>query len=132
MKKTHIKAELLITSFNVSPTLLTEKLGIEPTQAWAKGDDVIGKDLKRKDSLWLLSTVYQESLDVNESIALLMDILKPEKNALQEIKRLYDVKYTLEIMIKIRDEEAPAIYFNTNCIQFINDIGAEIDIDLYV
>lgn len=132
MEKTCIKTEFMIFSDDVNPIYITEKLGIRPTQSWAKGDDIKGKSLKRKDSLWLLSTDYQESLDINESLDSLVSVLKNKTRELKELKTIYPVDYTVEIVVKVRNKEAPAIYFEKGRIQFFSDIQAAIDIDLYV
>lgn len=61
-----------------------------------------------------------------------MVLIRDKKKILQELKKLNNIEYTLEIVIKVRNEESPAIYFEPSCIKFINDIQAVIDIDLYV
>ena len=132
MKNTNIKAEFLIFSNELHPNIITEKLEINPTQSWVKGDDIKGKNHKKEDNCWIISTEYEESLDINNQLSQLLVILQDQKEMLIEFKKKYDMKYIVEIVVKIRDEQTPAMYFERECITFINDIQAVIDIDLYV
>jgi hypothetical protein len=132
VKKTNVKAEFIIFPDELQPSVVTEKLEMTPTQSWIKGDDIKGKSYKKKDTCWTVSTEYEESLDINDQLSKLMIILQDKKEMLIELKKMYDMKYVFEIVIKVRNEETPAMYFERDCIKFINDIQAVIDIDLYV
>lgn len=132
MFNTNIKAEFIVYSDDLNPKLVTDFLGLSPTQSWAKGDDIRGKNNRRKESIWLLSTEYEESLDINNQLSKLLIILNDKKYKLLELVQLYPVNYTMEIVIRVRKGEVPAIYFDSQTISFINEIQAKIDIDLYV
>lgn len=133
MKNTHAKAEfVIILSNELNPEFVTERLNLMPTESWMKGDDIAGRDYKRKETCWSISTEYEESFDINDQLSKLITILQDKKDALLELKNQYDMQYIIEVVVRIRNEEAPAMYFERECITFINDIQAVIDIDLYV
>lgn len=132
VENTHVKAEFLIFSDELQPSVVTEKLEMTPTQSWIKGDDIKGKSYKKKDTCWIISTEYEESMNINNQLSKLMILLQGKKEMLIQLKEIYEMKYVFEIIIKVRNEETPAMYFERDCIKFINDIQAVIDIDLYV
>lgn len=133
MKNTHVKAEfVIILDDKLNPEFITERLNLTPTESWMKGDDIEGKIHKRKETCWSVSTEYEESFDINDQLSKLIAVLQDKKDILIELKKQCDMKFIIEIIVRVRKEETPAMYFEREIITFINDLQAVIDIDLYI
>ncbi|EYE87733.1 hypothetical protein Q428_11940 [Fervidicella metallireducens AeB] len=132
MNKTKVKVEFVIVGDEFNPGLVTEKLQINPNEYWVKGDDIKGRNIKRKDSCWIIGTEYEESSDINNQIIKVLNKIQDKKSNLCELGEYFNLEYILLIIINIEENEKPAIYFENEVIQFMNDIKGKIDIDLYI
>lgn len=104
---------------------------ITPTRTWHKGDP-IRKDLYRKETYWELGTKYEESLNINDQIDKVIDLIQDKKDQVRRLMREYNLEYKFEVVINIENNAKPAMYLNKDTIKFIYDLGAEIDFNLYI
>ena len=132
MDNTNIMVEFRILSDDLNPKVITEKLLIEPNQYWMKGENIKNRDLKREYSCWIISTGYEESLDINSQLFKMLNLLKSKKKDLQYLRDKYSLEYRFDIVINIENNEKPAIFLNSEVIGFANDIKAEFDFDIYI
>lgn len=109
---------------------VTQKLGINPTKSWLKGD-IIREKLRRKNTAWEFSTGYVESLDVNEQMSQIINKLKDKVPVLLDLKKRNGLEYGIIIVIVINNGYTPALGFDNSAIEFLHLIGADVDIDLY-
>jgi hypothetical protein len=129
---TNVMVKLSIYGDDFHPQDITDKIGIQPTEYWKKGDNVPGKLITRKNTCWRLSTGYQESLDINEQISHIMELFQGKSSGINELISSYNLEIMISVVINIENNQKPAMYFNRQTIEFINLIKAEVDIDLYV
>lgn len=129
---TNINVEFAIVADYFNPNIITEKLKIEPDEFWIKGEKVLGKPIKRKDTTWSINTGYEETLYVSELLSKMLNRLRDKKEILCELKQLYKLEYYFIIVINIENNYSPAIDFNSEFIEFANDIKAEVDIPIYI
>ncbi|MFT4143586.1 MAG: DUF4279 domain-containing protein [Mobilitalea sp.] len=120
-----------ITGDEFNPDIISKELQIEPNECWKKGDKVKNRSVLRDFSCWNYKIKYEESLDVNNQLIPLIDKIKSNKNKLIEMKKHQNLDYKINIVIQIENNEKPAIYLNSESIEFANSINAEFDIDLY-
>ncbi|ETT86570.1 DUF4279 domain-containing protein [Viridibacillus sp. FSL R5-0477] len=114
---------------------VTNGLDVEPTETYKKGDVIktfATKILRRKETSWTLSTGYQESLDINEQLDVILKSLKEKTKELLQLKKKYDLQFQFMIVIEIENNDKPAMYLQKNIIDFSSSIDAEIQFDLYV
>jgi hypothetical protein len=88
--------------------------------------------IKHDFSRWDIQTGYQESDDINIQVNQIYQILKKKINILNELKPKYELDYRLVIVINIEDNEKPGMCFDHYIIDFLHEIGAIIDIDMYI
>lgn len=131
MDKTNVKVEFSIFGDGFDPNTITDTLQITPTRTWLKGDNIKG-DLFRKETCWELATEYEESLDINNQIKKIKNLIQDRKDEVVKLIRQNNLECKLEVVINIENNERPAMYINNETIKFIHDIGAEIDFDLYI
>lgn len=134
MNKTNVMVEFTIVGDEFDPHLITEKLKIKPTQYWIKGEQVRGRNekIKRKETSWIISTGYEESLDINEQLEKIVELIKDKKTILKKLEMESNLEYIFGIVVNVENNEKPAMYFNRKFIEFANNINAEFYIDLYV
>jgi len=80
----------------------------------------------------MISTKEEHSFDINDQLNELIVLLEPKKDILVRIKKDFQVNFVFLILIKIENNEKPAIYFDTKTLNFINGINAEIEVDYYI
>lgn len=132
MQKTNVKVEFFITHEKLNLEIIKKELELVPTEFWMKGDSIQGKKFKKPDSCWVISTQYEESLNINEQIEKILNILDSKKNSLKEFRKKYDWDLLFSIVINIENNEKPEMYFEKKFIDFVQEIEAEFFIDLYV
>lgn len=113
-----------------NPDEVTSKLNINPTRTAIKGD-AINELHSRKETSWTLSTEYEESLDINDQLKIVVNLLKDKVDALISLQMNHKLNSKFFIVVVIEDGQAPALYFDSDFIKFAGLINAEIDIDLY-
>lgn len=132
MNKTNVKVEFNIVGDTFNPDIVTQRLEIVPTEVWIKGEQIKGKDLYRKHTLWSMSTEYEESLDINDQLKVVLSVLTPKTSDLVELRSTLGVEFRFCVVINIEDNEKPAMSLDTETIRFLNEISAEIEFDLYI
>ncbi|MBU7008837.1 DUF4279 domain-containing protein [Phosphitispora fastidiosa] len=132
MEKTNIKVEFRMLGENFNPELISDRLNLKPDEKWEKGEIIKNKDIRRKYSCWIISTGYEESLDVNNQLEQILGLIYDKKAILQEISKQFGLDYRFDVIINIEANEKPAIYLSKDVIGFANDINAEFDIDLFI
>jgi hypothetical protein len=124
--------EFTIYGDKLVPQVITDRLGITPNEQWRKGEKVPGRSYPRRHSNWSLSTDYETSLDVDDQLKKIYNLLKTKIQILKEIKDEYNLGYQIVIIPNIEDNEIPYLHFDRWILEFINDIEATIDIDLMI
>ncbi len=135
MDKTQVMVEFRIIGDDFNPEVFTSALSVEPTNSWKKGDEYINQSNLlsiKKFSNWEISSGRKETLDMGEQIYKVLDKLIGKEDILINLKKTYDIDYTIDVVVEIEDSRTPAIYLENKAIKFANDIGATFDFDLYV
>lgn len=124
---------------NFPPEKITEELAIQPTETYVKGDIIEQTRAanspgirKRLETAWTLSSGYQESFDINDQLKPLLSSLEGKQQDLIRLKEEYELTYLLMFVIKIENDDKPAMYFKKDVISFASAIDAEIHFDLYI
>ena len=125
-------AEFFIRGDNFSPSMITKKLAITPTRTYNKGDILKYNKKGAIETVWEISTGYEESFDINNQLTKIINLIKEKKDILKKIKNRFHVDFGFNVVIEIRNGETPAVHWNKDIIGFANEIGAEFDCDLYI
>lgn len=132
MDKTSVLVEFKIIGDEFEPEIINKVLQISPDKYWKKGEQIKNKNSIRNFSCWSIKTGYEESIDINNQLVKIINKIKDKKNELVELKNQNKFYYKIQVVIKIENNEKPAIYLNRDIIGFLNDIKAELDFDLYI
>lgn len=129
---TSVNVEFVIVGEVFDLNTITKELEVQPTEQWVKGEKVSNRKVFREDTCWSYALGEEESLDINNQLTRIVDILKLKKNALKELKVRFDIEYLFLITIRIEDDVKPTISIKSPVIELMNDIGAELDVDMYI
>jgi hypothetical protein len=116
---------------NFEPDEITEMIGLEPTSTNSKGDP-----LPKKHS-WKfgLDEIEADYIDIYEMSSELVSKLKPVSSKIVEAKEKFNLELVLQVVLWISTDETistPAIGFESDVIDFLDKVGATIDIDTYL
>ncbi|MDK9357368.1 MULTISPECIES: DUF4279 domain-containing protein [Lelliottia] len=132
MNKTTVMAYFSIYGDCFDTDYVTQEMSLTPTEVRLKGNIPNGKKRPSVETSWKLSTFDEESNDVNIQLDKIINLLEGKESQLKCIKNKYEVSFTFTLVIKIENGEKQGMHFNAKKIDFINEVGAEIDIDLYI
>ncbi|WP_128101529.1 DUF4279 domain-containing protein [Paenibacillus sp. DCT19] len=130
MNKTQVKAYYSLFGDYFDPDEVTSKLEITPTSVTRKGD-IINVKHSHQETSWTVGTEYEESLDVNDQLIKVMNVLKEKTDEINTIQAQNQLKSKFYIVMVMEEGYTPALYFDSNFIKFADSIHAEIDVDLY-
>jgi len=132
LDSSNVLVEFCIFGEDFEKEIITEGLGIGPSDFYKKGDLVGKKQFKRKETCWSISTGYEESLDINDQLAKILNLIKPKTNILLNFMEQYALECKFIIVIGIENNQSPAVYLDREVIEFANKIKAEFDFDMYI
>jgi hypothetical protein len=110
-----------------------QAIDLKPTKSWQLGDK-LRYNPNATYSRWEFSTDEVITLDYQEVISKLLDMVIPYKEALKEIVRKNNYDCYVEAVIYINIEKGislPSIHLDKKAIDFLSYLGAEFDVDLY-
>lgn len=111
---------------------ITNELGIVPTKTWNKGENIRKTERRYSFTNWEYRIGPLYTLSTDAAMERLERLFSKKANKLCELKRKYNLNIGIEVVVYIRQNEPPGIVFEPRFIKFVNQIGATIDIDLYV
>ena|SRR5688572_13287529 len=117
------------------PINVTKELGIEPTNAWKKGDDKGQYLLNQKYSNWEWSTEKgKESIYLDKLVDEVVEKLKSKIEVINMLKVKYQLESVLVIVMHIDtnpEESTPALGHNFKTIEFLYQTQTGTDVDIY-
>lgn len=119
---------LKILSDILLPEEIDKRVGIKCDESWVINGFRPRTKMKAKENGWLLSSELELSEDLELHIANLLQRLAP---AIDKIKSLSE-QNTVELSFAIYSEERPALHFDKETIAMLGQLGASLDIDLYI
>ncbi|BCJ98304.1 DUF4279 domain-containing protein [Anaerocolumna chitinilytica] len=132
MDNTNVLVDFRIIGDNYNIQEITDILLIKPSRYWKSGDDILQTGRKYDCTEWIFSTGYEETLDISTQIKKIKSIFLEKSNQLVSLREKYNLKYCIEIVIKIENNAVPAIYLDSEIINFAAIIGATFDFDTYI
>lgn len=129
---TNILVEFNIIGEDYDIGIITEKLDIEPSEYYKKGDKIGNKEMRRKETCWSITSGYEVSLDINNQLEKIVNLIKPKRSTLINLMEQFNLEYKFIIVIRIENNQLPAIFLEREVIEFANDIKAEFDFDMYI
>ncbi|MQR94395.1 DUF4279 domain-containing protein [Fictibacillus phosphorivorans] len=130
MNETQVKVYFSLFGDDFPINEVTRRLEILPTESYKKGDNTsANSSLSREETSWDYGTDYQYSLDVNEQLQQVMDQLRDKCSIINELQAEFSLASKIYIVIRMVNEQAPALYLEKDILTFASNIGAEIEVD---
>lgn len=79
----------------------------------------------------MVSTGYQDSLDVGEMMEQVIRQLRGKVSTINELKKEFGLECRFAIVIVMNEGYTPAFHLDIPVIEFANSVKADFDIDLY-
>jgi hypothetical protein len=134
---TKIRTILYIEAFNkeMKINLITKLLPIKPYSVRQMGDPIImnNKNTGRvnMNSSWKYEILQQNVRDIKPGLNEMINLLKPYKESIKDIKYKYGFHTSICVVITIKDFLTPAMTVDTYIISELFEMGIELSFDLY-
>ncbi len=127
---TKITVHFTITG-RFDPNEVTKRLGMNPSKAWKFGDTIQKTLTTYKHDGWKLSTEEIDSLDLNEPLNQIWEIIQPHKTEIIDICNDLSLETEFSCVVEVEEDEYPTLHFDSEMIKQISELKADIDIDIF-
>lgn len=122
---------LTFTGAGFDPDGVTATLGLEPTETWRFGDRILNTRLKREHDGWSLSTGRKKEIELENQVRSILEKVQSRLNKVKSVSDEHDLDVELACVVYVADE-TPSMHLDSEVVELMAELGAEIDIDLYV
>ncbi len=113
------------------PDEVSNRIGLEPTETWRRGDPVPHAPLLRRHSdLWLITSSKAPHASLREQVDDLLSVLVPHSDRIA--REASNEKATLFISVYTYGGDRPALGLDRQAVEWLGSVHADVDIDLYV
>ena len=124
--KTKIYFAIKTEDQNIDKGIIKQYISINPTEF----ELMYSRGKIPKCTIWEYSIPEFAHWDIHKELNILISKLEPCVEGFKRLKNERDVNYVLQIVIYL-GEETPALHFGSKVINFVSQIDAEIDCDMY-
>lgn len=119
---------LKVTSSERSPEQITQAIGLPSSKSWHIGDNRANTIISEKLNGWIFESNLPHSASLEDHVGNLLDRLSTQT---VEIKHISE-KDSVEFSCVVYASATPALNFSKEVLQCICEMGASLDIDLYI
>src|SRR5438874_2116911 len=117
-----IEVALLLISADAAPEAITSIVGHLPTKAWRKGDLIQRSALIRKDNGWAFGLPLEDSLQLEERISALLDLVEPFKDRIAHAADRLHLQMEISCAIYV-NQQTPDGSFSNRTLRRMADLG---------
>jgi len=126
-----IHSEFAFLGERLDPSVVTRRLALTPSRAFRTGDPLVREEGKRRTNGWVLSIGPERSFAADEQVDRLMRQLKPKTAEIVSLREELGVELRIYCIVYMADQ-TPNIWFKPDVVAWASQIGASIDVELYV
>jgi hypothetical protein len=127
---TQILAALTLTgTFN--PTEISRRLGLSPSKTARCGERIGKSALRYKFDLWSISTDKRDSLALEEQVREILARVGTSANSIRMVRDELSIYVELACAVYVQGQ-APSMTLSPETVAQLAELGAGVDIDLYV
>ena len=134
MEKGNTSVYFALTGDNFDPEVVTERIGVIPTEKWNKGDKGQNKPILEY-SCWKFSTdMGKEYLIVDSLVDEVISKLFDKIEIINELKNQFNLDSVLEVVMYIdtnEEQSTPALGHDLKTIEFLYRTQTKTDVDIY-
>lgn len=131
-RQTSIKVRFILSSQDLRPEEVTERVGIKPTSSANKGDIIEGVKTPSPIGFWALERESEHSVYVDELIDEVVEHILPKKEKFSEVIKQFGLNSILSIVLIIENYVAPGLSLSKDNIKLLDYLSTGIDVDIYV
>jgi hypothetical protein len=128
MEATETIVRLKIISDTLTPDKISSQTGLQCDRSWRIGDLRHRTAIRERNSGWILGSGLPKADCIDDHLDAIWSILGPVKD---KIRQLSETE-TVELSVVIYSSSSPELYFESSRINRLAQLGASLDIDLYV
>ena len=136
MDKTRLYAYIQFSGNDDFPLeILTNRLGIQPTETWKAGELRNPKYPNHPIQLytaWIYKIEGKETVDTKDVLLPLLNAFKSKTKIINQLKEELVLDVKLELVIEIFNGHTPAFVIYPEFSRFAGEIDAFLDVDMYV
>lgn len=121
---------LKILSRNRSAEEISRIVGLRCEKSWRPGDFRHNTLIKEETHGWIITSGLPESIALQHHLDAVLARLGPHAREVEGLS--HDGETTVELSCAIYSEGAPELNFSRAVIRQLNELGASLDIDLYI
>ncbi len=126
---TEIKVRLNVTDFSCRPNEIGRILGLRSSKTWRAGEKIESTIRLHKQNGWRLDSGLTKG-SIEQKVKFLISKIQPKLKAFKRLPPHAAIE--LSCIIYTRSDHRPAISFPREALKTLSEIGASIDIDLYI
>lgn len=128
---TEIAILLTLRGDGVDPRTITSAVQLEPSQTWRKGDVIGNSTMRQKQDGWRIATERRDAIDLGGELDVLLKRIKSHVGQLREVCDRFKLAAEFECIVHVTGD-VPSMHFTNDAIETISELGAAVDIDLYL
>ena len=126
MRETY--ASLWFSDFTCSPSQITERLGLAPTECWEKGEPWLPGALRQSNAWHLYSPLPRSERFLEQHLEALLEMIEPCQAKLLALAQDYDCGINC---VGYFEGEHPGFHLSAKLIGRLNKLSLDVDFDLY-
>lgn len=125
-----LRIDLLGPDFE--PDVITEGLGIRPTQSWVTGDPRAPRAIVKHEQCGWAIKVYLESSELlNDRLCSLLEPIYSVRHAVVQLCRDYSISVEVAVtIIVVETDPVPGMVLSNKNLRMMSELGAELEIDI--
>lgn len=140
MYTTQIKLTFTVFGDVFDPLDFTDAIGITCSDMWLKGDVIKTVDSlerghstrRRRESAWIYSSDYYTTLNFYDLLVPFEKTFRGKAKLIKDFVSSNDLDTIVNVIVEIANGQAPSLALSKSFINFLNELGSEIDFDIYV
>lgn len=122
-------AYFFVCDFEENPSEITDKLEIQPTKTWMKGDIGLTNKLREFNNWEVHSPLERSEIFLNKHIEAVLDIIEPKQVLILKFR---ENGWHIGInCVGYYSDEHPGFHLSSNIISRLAKLSLDVDFDLY-
>lgn len=122
--------QLRVMSSRLKPKELEERVIFRPDESWAAGDKRKDTAIMERENGFAINSLLNKKAPVAEHIANIRERISGTEIGFKSVSN--ELGCSVLVSCAIYSESAPPIFLDKGLISWMNEIGASLDIDVYV
>lgn len=129
---TKTKINFSVFSKTLNPDEISNLIGLKGDELNYKGEQILKSKLNYKYHIWNVTTGEQKIDDLEKSTVRFLEKIYSAREKIQALYEKNEIEIELQYILYISGSELPSFHIGSDLQKMINELRAEIDIDIYL